>query len=228
MRVLVIEDDKVLSGAICSSLAGRFDYDQAYDGEEGLYSAEGNIYDVVILDLMMPKMDGYQVLSAMREKGIATPVIILTAKDGIDDKVKGFKLGADDYLVKPFHRQELVVRLESLIRRSGGQLQENILRFHDLTLNLGNRSAKIGDRELVLIGKQFDMLEYLMSNSNTILTKRQIFDRIWGFDSETTMSVVDVYISNIRKALQLGGYDKFIRTVRGVGYMIVDSGDGHE
>jgi two-component system, OmpR family, response regulator CiaR len=228
MRVLVIEDDKVLSAAVCGSLVGRFEYDQVYDGEEGLYLAEGNIYDVIILDLMMPKMDGYQVLSAMREKGIPTPVIILTAKDGIDDKVKGFQLGADDYLVKPFHRQELIVRLESLIRRSGGQLQKNILHFHDLTLNIGSRTAKIGDQELALIGKQFDMLEYLTSNPNTILTKRQIFDRIWGFDSETTPTVVDVYISNIRKALQPGGYDKYIRTVRGVGYMIVDGGDGHE
>jgi Response regulators consisting of a CheY-like receiver domain and a winged-helix DNA-binding domain len=228
MRVLVIEDDKILSEAICGSLAGRFEYDQAYDGEEGLYLAKQNIYDVIILDLMMPKLNGYQVLSAMRENYITTPVIILTAKDGIDDKVKGFRLGADDYLVKPFHRQELIVRLESLIRRSGGQLQENVLRFHDLTLNISNRSVKVGNCELVLIGKQFDMLEYLVSNPNTILTKRQIFDRIWGFDSETILTVVDVYISNIRKALLTVGYDKYIRTVYGVGYMIVDGGDNHE
>ena len=228
MRALVIEDDKILSNVICSNIGGTFAYEQAFDGEEGLYLAEQNIYDVVILDVMMPKRDGYNVLAALRDKGIKTPVIMLTAKDGIDDKVKGFKLGADDYLVKPFHRQELLVRLESLMRRSAGVLKEHILSFKGLTLNLNNRTARVGNEELAFQGKQFDVLEYLVSNKNTILTKKQIFDRIWGFDSDTTMTVVDVYTSNIRKILKSSGYDKYIKTVRGIGYMIADSGEENE
>jgi len=228
MRALVIEDDRILSNTICSNIGSMFEYEQAFDGEEGLYLAEQNIYDVVILDVMMPKKDGYNVLTSLRDKGISTPVIMLTARDGIDDKVKGFKLGADDYLVKPFHRQELLVRLESLVRRSGGTLKENILSFKDLTLNLSNRSARAGKEDLVFLGKQFDVLEYLISNKNTILIKKQIFDRIWGFDSDTTMTVVDVYTSNIRKTLKNSGYDKYIKTIRGFGYMITDSGDEDE
>lgn len=228
MRALIIEDDRILSNTICSNIGGAFDYEQAFDGEEGLYLAEQNIYDVVILDIMLPKKNGYEILTDIREKGIKTPVIILTAKDGIDDKVKGFKLGADDYLVKPFHRQELLVRLESLVRRSGGELKENILKFKELTLNLRNRSVRINTEELIFQGKQFDVLEYLISNKNTIVTKKQIFDRIWGFDSDTTMTVVDVYTSNIRKILKNSGYDKYIRTIRGVGYMITDNGEENE
>ncbi|MCX7614653.1 MAG: response regulator transcription factor [Clostridiales bacterium] len=225
MRILVIEDDQILSNTLCANLGGLFEYDQAFDGENGLYLAEQNIYDAIVLDVMMPKLNGYQVLSSLREKGISTPIILLTAKDGIDDKVKGFKLGADDYLVKPFHRQELLARLESLIRRSGGALKENTVSFRELTLNLRNRTAKIGNDIFQLPGKQFDVLEYLINNKNSILTKRQIFDRIWGFDSDTTMTVVDVYTSNIRKILQRSGYDKFIKTIRGLGYMITDSRD---
>lgn len=228
MRALVIEDDRILSNTICSNIGSMFEYEQAFDGEEGLYLAEQNIYDVVILDVMMPKKDGYNVLTSLRDRGISTPVIMLTARDGIDDKVKGFKLGADDYLVKPFHRQELLVRLESLVRRSGGSLKENILSFKELTLNLSNRSARVGKEDLVFLGKQFDVLEYLVSNKNTILIKKQIFDRIWGFDSDTTMTVVDVYTSNIRKTLKNSGYDKYIKTIRGLGYMLTDSGDEDE
>ncbi|SDI34645.1 response regulator transcription factor [Desulfosporosinus hippei] len=228
MRVLVVEDDRVLSNTICGSLGSVFDYDQAFDGEEGLYLAEQDIYDVIILDVMMPKMDGYQVLSELKEKSVSTPVLLLTAKDSIDDKVKGFKLGADDYLVKPFYRQELLVRLESLIRRSGGALKENTLSFRDLTLNLSNRKASIGQEELSFAGKQFDVLEYLVRNKNSIVLKKQIFDRIWGFDSDTTLTVVDVYTSNIRKNLQKCGYDKYIKTIRGLGYMMTDNGDADE
>ena len=228
MHALVIEDDRALSNTICGNIGGMFEYEQAFDGEEGLFLAEQNIYDVIVLDVMIPKMDGYEVIASLREKGVKTPVIMLTAKDGIDDKVKGFKMGADDYLVKPFHRQELLARMESLVRRSGGVLKENILSFKELTLNLGNRSARIGNADLALQGKQFDILEYLVSNRDTILTKKQIFDRIWGFDSDTTMTVVDVYTSNIRKVLKSSGYDKHIRTIRGIGYMISDSGDKDE
>lgn len=221
MKVLVIEDDRNLSDTVCESISQLFEAEQAFDGEEGLYLAQQGIYDLIILDIMLPLMDGYEVLRRLREEGSRTPVLLLTAKDGIGDKIEGFKAGADDYLVKPFHRDELLLRLEAIVRRSaGGSLRESCLCFEDLTLNLKSRSAAIGDKRVELQGKQFDMLEYLLNNQNIILTKEQIFDRIWGFDSDTTANVVEVYASNLRKSLKPYGYDKYIKTVRGLGYML--------
>lgn len=228
MRLLVIEDDKHLSDTVCETTRDLFEAEQAFDGEEGLYMAEQNIYDVIILDIMMPYMDGYEVLGQLRQKGISTPVLILTAKDGIDDKIRGFKKGADDYLVKPFHREELLLRLEAILRRSVGGFKENTLTFKDLKLNLKSRGVHIGEETVLLNGKQIDLLEYLINNKNMILTKEQIFDRVWGMDSSTTNTVIEVYISNLRKKLKTFGYDKYIKTIRGMGYMLAENEDDHE
>lgn len=225
MRVLVVEDDKNLSDVICAGISELFETQQAFDGEEGLFQAQQNIYDLIILDIMLPLMNGYEVLEQMRAYGVATPVLILTAKDGIDDKLRGFRGGADDYLVKPFHREELLLRLEAIVRRAGGGFRENTLSFKGLSLGLHDRRISVDGKELELAGKLFDMLEYLIGNQNIILTKEQIFDRIWGFDSVTTANVVEVYASNLRKLLKPFGYDKYIKTVRGMGYMLADSGD---
>ncbi|ADL53126.1 response regulator transcription factor [Clostridium cellulovorans] len=221
MKALIIEDDKFLLESICQSISEDFEYEYAMDGEEGLYMAEQNIYDVIILDIMLPSIDGYGILGKLREASVFTPVLILTAKDSIDDKIKGFKLGADDYLVKPFHREELLLRLEAIIRRNGNHLKDHVLTFKDLSLNTKNKTVFINDSEIFLQGKQFDILEYLLNNQGAILTKEQIFDRIWGFNSDTTVSVVEVYASNLRKSLKAHGYDKYIKTVRGLGYMLV-------
>lgn len=228
MRLLVIEDDKHLSDTLCETTRGLFDAEQAFDGEEGLYMAEQNIYDVIILDIMMPHMNGYEVLGKLRQKGVATPVLILTAKDGIDDKIRGFKTGADDYLVKPFHREELLLRLEAILRRSVGGFKENTLLFKDLKLNLKSRGVQIGGESVLLNGKQIDLLEYLINNKNMIVTKEQIFDRVWGMDSSTTNTVIEVYISNLRKKFKAFGYDKYIKTIRGMGYMLSENGEDHE
>lgn len=227
MKLLIIEDDKYLSESICETTKEMFDTEQAFDGEEGLFLAQQNIFDVIILDIMLPYMNGYEVLENLRKKNITTPVIMLTAKDGIDDKIKGFKMGADDYLVKPFHREELLVRLEAMVRRSGGLLKENILTFKELHLNIKNKTVEINGETLKLNGKQFDLLEYLMNNKNAILTKEQIFDRIWGFESDTSTTVVEVYASNLRKSLKKFGYDQYIKTFRGLGYMLEDHGEGN-
>ncbi|MEK4713630.1 response regulator transcription factor [Sporosarcina sp. FSL K6-1540] len=227
MKLLIIEDDKYLSESICETTKEMFDTEQAFDGEEGLFLAQQNIFDVIILDIMLPYMNGYEVLENLRKQNITTPVIMLTAKDGIDDKIKGFKMGADDYLVKPFHREELLVRLEAMIRRSGGLLKENILTFKELHLNIKNKTVEINGETLKLNGKQFDLLEYLMNNKNAILTKEQIFDRIWGFESDTSTTVVEVYASNLRKSLKKFGYDQYIKTFRGLGYMLEDHGEGN-
>lgn len=222
MKLLIVEDDKYLSDTIRETTGHMFDVEQAFDGEEGLFLAQQNIFDIIILDIMMPYMNGYEVLQELRKSGIMTPVVMLTAKDGIDDKIHGFKVGADDYIVKPFHREELLLRLEAVVRRSGGQFEENTVSFKGLKLHLKNKTASIGNEIVQLNGKQFDLLEYLINNKNTILTKEQIFDRIWGFESDTSTTVVEVYASKLRKNLKAFGYDQYIKTFRGLGYMLTD------
>lgn len=226
MKLLIIEDDKHLSETIRETVQELFETQQAYDGEEGLFLAEQNIFDVIILDIMLPYMNGYEVLQNLRKKNITTPVMMLTAKDGIDDKIQGFKVGADDYLVKPFHREELLLRLEVMVRRNVGTFKENVISFKDLKLNVKNNTATICDELVNLNGKQFELLEYLINNKNTILTKEQIFDRIWGFESDTSATVVEVYASKLRKNLKKFNYDHYIKTFRGLGYMLTDNGEG--
>ncbi len=219
MRILIVEDDKILAKTVEQCIGKRYEVDHAYDGEEGLLYAKQEIYDAIILDIMMPVMNGYELLEKLRNDKIYTPVLILTAKDGINDKVNGFRLGADDYLVKPFNTEELVVRLEALIRRSSGNYTQNVIEYKGLSLDLNSRKIYAEGKEIMLQGKQFDMLEYLINSKNTIITKEQIFDKIWGFDSETTTNVIEVYASGLRKELKKIGYDKYLKTIRGVGYI---------
>lgn len=222
MKVLIVEDDKILSDTIKQCIEKNYSIEQAYDGYEGYMYAKENIYDIIILDLMMPEMNGYEVLGKLRSQGILTPVLILTAKDSLNDKVKGLNIGADDYLVKPFEREELLARIEAIIRRNNGFFVSDILEFKDLKLNLKNRKVYIKEKEIILQGKQFDLLEYLIHSKNTIITKEQIFDKIWGFDSDTSTNVIEVYASGLRKELKKYGYDKYIKTLRGVGYILSD------
>lgn len=224
MKVLIVEDERTLSDTIKQCICKKFDTEQAYDGYEAYMMAKENIYDAIILDLMLPEMSGYDVLLKLRENKVLTPVLILTAKDTLNDKLKGFNYGADDYLVKPFEREELLARLEAIIRRTNGAYKQDEIEFKDLKLNIKSRRAFIKDKEITLQGKQFDILEYLINSKGTIITKEQIFDKIWGFDSFTTTNVVEVYASGLRKTLKQYGYDKYIKTIRGVGYMITDQG----
>ncbi len=220
MKILIVEDDKILSDTIKECIDKNYNVEQATDGYDGYMLAKGGIYDLIILDLMLPEISGFEILSKLRKNKINTPVLILTAKDSLQDKVKGLTYGADDYLVKPFEREELLARIEAILRRSIGDYTENELRFLDLTLNLNNRKATINGKEINLQGKQFDILEYLINCNNTIVTKEQIFDKIWGFDSSTTTNVVEVYASGLRKELNKYGYGKYIKTIRGVGYIL--------
>ena len=222
MKVLIVEDERTLSDTIKQCICKKFDTEQAYDGYEAYMMAKENIYDAIILDLMLPEMSGYDVLLKLRENKVLTPVLILTAKDTLNDKLKGFNYGADDYLVKPFEREELLARLEAIIRRTNGAYKQDELEFKDLKLNIKSRRTFIKDKEITLQGKQFDILEYLINSKGTIITKEQIFDKIWVFDSFTTTNVVEVYASGLRKTLKQYGYDKYIKTIRGVGYMITD------
>lgn len=220
MKILVIEDDKILSDTIKECIFKNYNVEQAYDGYEGYMLAKGGIFDLIILDIMLPEMSGFDVILKLRKEKINTPILILTAKDSLQDRVKGLTYGADDYLIKPFEREELLARIEAILRRSIGDYTENELKFLDLTLNLKNRKATINGVEINLQGKQFDILEYLINCNNTIVTKEQIFDKIWGFNSSTTANVVEVYASGLRKELNKYGYGKYIKTIRGVGYIL--------
>ena len=220
LRLLVIEDDQRLSDNVVEVTKEFLQSTQAFDGAEGLYYGEQNIYDVIVLDLMMPEMNGYQVLQQLRKRHIETPVLILTAKDGIDDKIKGFQVGADDYLVKPFHREELLMRLKALLKRTHSGFQENQISHQNLVLNIQQKTAKVGKENVPLNGKEYDLLEYFIQNPEMIITKEQIFDRIWGFDSETSITVVEVYMSNLRKKLKNYHDQIRIKTLRNVGYML--------
>ncbi|MFR1441659.1 MAG: response regulator transcription factor [Clostridia bacterium] len=199
MQVLIVEDDKILSDTIKQCIKSKYSVEQAYDGQEGVLFATQDIYDVIILDLMMPIMNGYEVLAELRKKHIYTPVLILTAKDALEDKVRGFNIGADDYLVKPFEKEELIARIDAMIRRNNRTYIKNELIFENMKLDLSSRKAYIENKEITLQGKQFDMLEYLINYKDKIITKEQIFDKIWGFNSETTTNVVEVYARNKRK-----------------------------
>ena len=222
MKILIIEDDKILSDTIKQCIGRLYDVDQEYDGYSGYVVAKEGIYDMIILDLMLPEMSGYDVLKEMRKDKVYTPVLILTAKDDIADKLKGFNYGADDYLVKPFEREELIARINAITRRTNGNYSENILEFKNMKLIINKRKLIVNGEEIELQGKQFDILEYLINSKNTIITKEQIFERIWGFDSSTTTNVVEVYASGLRKVLKKYNCDKYIKTIRGVGYILSD------
>ncbi len=224
IKFLLIEDDQVLSDTIKEIVQELGEVTQVYDGSEGLYEAESGIYDLIILDLMLPEMNGYQVLKKLRAQD-QTPVLILTAKDGLEDKIEGFEKGADDYLTKPFYREELVMRIKALLKRSLGVFDEQTLPYKNITCRLTTKEVLFEDKLLPIQGREFDLLVYFLQNQGMILTKEQIFDRIWGFESETTLTVVEVYMSNLRKHLRPTGIDKDFRTLRNVGYLFEGAKD---
>ena len=222
IKLLVVEDEVTLGDNIKEILADIGEITLAYDGEEGLFEAESGVYDLILLDLMLPGKNGYEVLAALREQNIQTPVLILTAKDGLEDKVTGFQKGADDYLTKPFYREELILRVKALLKRSLGLYDENTLTYGTLTCDLAKNEVRFQDTPLPIQGKEFELLLYFIQNKGVIITKEQIFDRIWGFDSETTITVVEVYMSHLRKHLKPSGMDQRFKTLRNVGYILQD------
>lgn len=221
IKLLLIEDDLNLSNSIFDFLDDFVDVMQVFDGEEGLYEAESGVYDLILLDLMLPEKDGLQVLKELREKNITTPVLIMTAKDSLDDKGMGYDLGADDYLTKPFYLEELKMRIQALLKRAG-KLENELLTFGDIKIDLSKKITFVNDEKVELLGKEFDLLVYFLQNKNVILPKTQIFDRLWGFDSDTTISVVEVYVSKIRKKLKGTLFSKQLQTLRSVGYILND------
>ncbi|MEQ7177525.1 response regulator transcription factor [Enterococcus thailandicus] len=220
IKLLIVEDEKVLSDNIKEIINDLGEVVQVYNGSEGLFELESGIYDLVILDLMMPEMNGYEVLAQARKANIQTPVLILTAKDGLEDKIEGFEKGADDYLTKPFYREELIMRVKALLKRSLGLFNEHSLEYKGVTCDLNRNEVSFKGEILPIQGKEFGLLTYFLQNKGIILTKEQIFDRIWGFDSDTTLTVVEVYMSNLRKHLRETTLAKDIKTLRNVGYIL--------
>ena len=222
MKILVVEDNKKLIQTIKKELSKHFEVECCEDGEESLYLIRQDIYDLVVLDLMLPGMSGIDILKNTRKNHLDTPVLILTAKESLDEKVEAFTVGANDYLTKPFYMEELVARIYAMLRTTGKLQTSNTLDFYDLHLDLNKRRVFYKNEEIELQNKQFNLLEYFLLNKGTILLKEQIYDRIWGMESDATIEIVEVYISNLRKILSKFGYDKCIKTKRKVGYMFDD------
>lgn len=220
MRILLAEDERDLNRIIVQKLTSDgYSVDACYDGEEAMDILSYTDYDAVILDVMMPKADGFTVLRSLRAAGKNTPVLILTARDEVEDRVKGLDSGANDYLVKPFSFAELSARLRAMTRVSFGRTS-NVLRAADLTLDCASHAVKRGEKEIVLSAKEYALLEYLMNNKGIVLSREKIENHIWNFEYEGGTNVVDVYVSYLRKKID-SGYDiKLIHTVRGKGYVL--------
>jgi DNA-binding response OmpR family regulator len=220
VRILLIEDEKDLAAIIRQGLEEEnYVVDVAHDGEEGLYMAENFSADVVILDIMLPVMDGLTVLTKMRQKGINTPVIMLTARDSLVDKIKGLDIGADDYLTKPFVFGELLARIRSLIRRKV-DVKQAAIRIDNLEINTANHEVKRGGRVITLSAREYALLEYLAYRKDNVVSRTDIIEHIYHEDSDMDSNVVDVYINYLRNKIDKGAAKKLIHTVRGAGYML--------
>ncbi len=220
MRILIVEDEKDLVAIIKQGLTeAGYAVDAAYDGEEGLYMAENYPADVVILDIMLPRMDGLAVLSALRKKGIKTPVILLTARDAVLDKIKGLDTGADDYLTKPFAFNELLARIRSLLRRKT-DVKAASIKIADLEINTASHEVKRGDKSIQLSAREYALLEYLAYRKDNVVSRSDIVEHIYNEDSDKDSNVVDVYINYLRNKIDKDFKKKLIHTVRGAGYML--------
>ena len=220
MRLLFCEDEPDLNRILTRRLTEEgYGVDSCLDGITALDYWEAAEYDGVILDVMMPGMDGFTLLRRAREKGLSSPVLFLTARDAVEDRVRGLDLGASDYLVKPFSIPELLARVRALVRRPASE-GAGVLQAGDLTLDPAAHRVRRGEREITLTTREFSLLEYLMINKNAVLSREQIEDHVWNFDYEGGTNVVDVYIRYLRKKIDEGESEKLIHTVRGTGYLL--------
>ena len=220
MRLLVVEDEKKLNELITKKLEKEYyGVDSCFDGEEAVRYVEGTEYDAIILDIMLPKLDGFEVIKRIRTKKNKVPILLLTARDNIDDKVKGLDYGADDYLVKPFIFEELMARIRVLLRRNSGNA-DNIITIANLKVDLDAKTVFRDDVLIKLSGREYSILEYLIRNKGKILPRERIEDHIWNYEYEGGTNVIDVYIRYLRKKIDDGYTPKLIHTVRGLGYVL--------
>ena len=220
MRILVVEDEKDLNNIITKHLKkNNFSVDSVFNGEEALEYLDYGAYDLIILDIMLPKVNGYEVVKKLRENKNETAVLMLTARDSIDDKIKGLDLGADDYLIKPFDFGELLARIRALVRRKYGNTS-NTLEIDDLCIDIAKKTVVRGGKNIELTGKEYEVLEYLIQNKGHVLSRDKIRDSVWDYGYEGESNIIDVLIKNIRKKIDIGNSKPLIHTKRGLGYVL--------
>jgi DNA-binding response OmpR family regulator len=225
LRILLVEDNRRLSNSLRTSLQeDGYSVDPAYDGQEGQELAEITPYDAIILDVMLPIKDGLEVCRDLRKKHVNTPIIMLTARDSVEDRVKGLDSGAEDYLVKPFALQELLARLRALLRRDA-QDKSAVLQIGDLTLDPATHFVERAGESIDLTAKEFALLEYIMRNPNRVITRDMAESHIWSYDFQAMSNVVDVYVRRLRRKIDDSHEVKLIETVRGVGYRMAEPGN---
>ena len=222
MRILIVEDEPELAGFIRQGLQEEhYAVDVAYDGEEGLFLTQLNEYDLVILDILLPKKDGLTMLGELRRAKRLTPVLLLTAKDSLEDKVRGLDYGADDYLTKPFAFAELLARLRALLRR-GAQPEPRLLQVANLSLDLITHRVRRGGRGINLTGKEYEVLEYFMRHPHRVITRTELSEHVWAGDFDSFSNLIDVFIYRLRQKIDKGASVKLLHTIRGVGYVLQD------
>ena len=220
MKILVVEDEKDLNRVITKHLKkNNYSVDSCFDGEQALDYVLYGEYNLIITDIMMPKIDGYEFIKQLRVKGNSTPVIMLTAKDSLDDKILGLDSGADDYIVKPFEFDELLARIRVLMRRNYG-FATNIIQVDDVVLDISKKLVTRSGKSISLTGKEYEVLEYLFKNKKGIISREQILNHVWDYDYEGASNIIDVIIKNIRKKLDVGSKKPIIHTKRGLGYFV--------
>jgi two-component system, OmpR family, response regulator len=224
MRVLLVEDDKVIASFVTKGLkeAGHI-VDHVADGEEGLHMALSEEYDVAVIDLMLPKLDGLSLISQIRKQGFSTPIIIVSAKRSIDDRVQGLEGGSDDYLTKPFAFAELIARIHALVRRARGSPDATRLTVHDLTMDLRTREVRRSGGMIELQPREFALLEYLMRNAGRVVSKTMIMEHVWDYNFDPQTNVVETRISRLRDKIDRNFEKKLIHTVRGAGYTLKET-----
>ncbi len=221
MRILVVEDDQKIASFIVKGMQqASFAVDHVVQGEDGLTLAQATEYDAMVVDIMLPGMDGLTMIEKLRNNGINTPVLILSAKHTVDDKIRGFQKGGDDYLTKPFSFSELLVRIQALIRRSSKAVVSNTLVVEDLQLDLMTREVKRGDRKISLQPREFALLEYIMRNAGNVVSKTMILEHVWDYHFDPQTNVVDVLVHRLRGKIDRGFEKALIQTIRGVGYVL--------
>lgn len=225
MKILLVEDDRKILSFVKKGLKEQgFIVDACDNGDDGYDLASGQAYDVLILDIMLPGRDGLSILRGLREQKITTPVIILTARSALQERVEGLNLGADDYLSKPFYMEELLARIHAVTRRASGD-QISLMQIGNLTVNLITRDVRIGKEKVELTVREFSLLELLMRTPGRVFTRTQILEHVWGYDFDPQTNVVDVYVRRLRSKVELEPDEPLIETVRGVGYRMIKQGE---
>ena len=220
-RLLVVDDDRAVRESLRRALTLEgYEVDLAEDGADGLARVAGASPDAIVLDVAMPVVDGIEMCRRLRDDGASLPILMLTARESVSDRVAGLDAGADDYLVKPFALEELLARLRALLRRTDGAAPGDVLEFADLTLDTGTRVVRRGDREMELTRTEFSLLELFLRNPRQVLTRSLIFERVWGYDFGPTSNSLEVYVGYLRRKTEAGGEPRLIHTVRGIGYAL--------